>query len=215
MATNKSINSRKIDLQDGVRVDRLRTLRSAAESSWRAAASTSEGAYSPVAGPHSVTFVGGYVALAKLHDVDTALLIEDDPARIFQLRDGRGNTWYARSMGSPLWYAWRDRDDDEMAAYIYDDLDSRANMVPLASMRAARYVAHQLGELMQFMRPEKVMPRSDRRFMKRRCVQLIELQSDLLALRVSKSTEIERRMKEVGVYWPLVNREAWLNENHH
>lgn len=190
-----------------------RALLSTAEAAWWAAAAASDGAYSPIAGPHSISFVGGHVGLAKTHDVDTSGLTDEDPSRLFELQDARGRTWYARTIGSPLWVAWRDRDYNEMAERIDRIEDARSAMVRWVQLNAAKEVAWHLRCLASWMRPEKVAPRSARRHLKRRFLHLADLQIDLLTQRWT-SREIAKLMQEAELYWPGTDYKAWLDRCH-
>jgi hypothetical protein len=149
------------------------------------------GPYSPIAGPHSITFFGGILALARSHQVDATELREIKEGLVVEVKDAEGRIWYVRSVGGFL-SAFRNRTEQEL-----QDLNDRMSMdhgVHFERVRldACREIACELLVLADTMRPERCASRQRRRWLKRRITALMEYQLRLLMLRPTNAPTLRQ-----------------------
>ncbi|RYF60103.1 MAG: hypothetical protein EOO27_07035 [Comamonadaceae bacterium] len=188
-------------------------LMSTAERAWWTAAEHAEGPYSPRAGLQSELFCGGSVALQRDHQVDVSGLVPGDLSKTFATTDQAGRTWYCRWIGTPFWTAFRDRTDDETADYIERSMDSVNRHIRSSAMSGLWSVSDGLFQTFDAMRPERQMPRAERRRLKRRLTDLSNALGQLLCVRMT-GREVRQLCQEAGIRVHGPDHQRWLDENY-
>lgn len=188
---------------------------SMAEAAWRAAASNSDGPYSPIQGSYSQTFGGGLGALEKTHGVDISPIRASDENIFCQARDAKGRLWHVKRLGGCMTWAWRDLEEDELIRAIDWRIRTRITHLPSLMLRWARRVGDEIFIAADQLRPEKCLPRANRRELKRRLIELSVLQAQLLSQAAPNLAELAERMRDAGVYFEPGDDPYWLDRMSH
>jgi hypothetical protein len=183
------------------------------EAAWYAAAALASGAYSPLGGAMSINFLGGIQALKNKHQVDIAGVEPGDYSRVYEATDANGHTWYCRWVGTPLWFAFRDRTDDEIINEIEGIEDRTDVSLRRSALAAMRRISLEINYLADEMRPESCPSRSRRRELKHRLAGLSALQHELLCSKF-RGREIRERMDVLGVPYGGIDYQGWLDRRY-
>ena len=164
------------------------------------------GPYSRIAGPNSITFCGGVLALARSHQVDTSGLREIRDGLVVEAKDAEGHIWYVRSIRGFI-SAFRDRTRQELEDYI-DECNSRIGVhFQKDRLVACRLVTYELMHLVDALRPERCDSRKRRRLLKRRMLALTVIQQDLLSLHPVSMRTLRQELGSLNLALP--QRDHW------
>lgn len=158
------------------------------------------GHYSPIPGPYSKTFCGGVVALEKMYGIDVTGVAGSDRSKIFKVEDRDGHIWHIRCLGDFLVTAFRDRTEDELAAYHDRNADRYFNSwFSSERLRFSLEIGARLQCIVDQLRPDHAQSRDMRRFFKRNLAALLSIQVDLMSRPGVTLAEMRTRLAPFGL----------------
>lgn len=159
-----------------------------------------EGPYSPIAGPDSLTFCGGLLALSKRHGIDTANMADDQIGRIYETKDPNGHTWFVRFLGDPFWFAFRDRTPEEIDALEEEYADRCfSSWFSSERLRYCLEIGARVQQLLERFSPDRVQSRAARRNFKQQLSVLLDVQTRLMYDHTIKLAEVRERLSPFGL----------------